>query len=118
LAFAGCAADALWYHQRTPLPRPQHSATPAPSALNAKEYSMSLRLERMIAMDAAIRGGSYPSVQTFIERFEVSERTVRLDLAFMRERLNAPLEYERGRGSGCQSFRFTKFILNSSVLLR
>lgn len=59
---------------------------------------MSLRLERMIAMDATIRGGGFPSVQTFIERFEVSERTVRADLAFMRERLNAPLEYDRRRG--------------------
>lgn len=59
---------------------------------------MSLRLERMIAMDAAIRAGAYPSVRTFIDRFEVSERTVRADLAFMRERLNAPLAYNRSRG--------------------
>lgn len=59
---------------------------------------MSLRLERMIAMDAAIRGGGFPSVQTFIERFEVSERTVHGDLTFMRERLLAPLAYDRRRG--------------------
>jgi predicted DNA-binding transcriptional regulator YafY len=59
---------------------------------------MSLRLERLLAMDAAIRGGAYPSVSTFMEGFEVSERTVRGDLAFMRERLNAPLEHDRGRG--------------------
>ena len=63
---------------------------------------MSLRLERMIAMDAAIRAGAYPSVRTFIDRFEVSERTVRLDLAFMRERLNAPLDHDRSRCI-CQS---------------
>src|SRR6266508_3910095 len=31
-------------------------------------------------------------------RFEVSERTVRGDLAFMRERLNAPLKHDRTRG--------------------
>lgn len=59
---------------------------------------MSLRLERLLAMDAAIRGGSYPNVTTFMRRFEVSERTVRGDLAFMRERLNAPLEHDRERG--------------------
>lgn len=59
---------------------------------------MSLRLERMIAIDAAIRRGNYPSIQNFIKRFEVSERTVRADLAFMRERLNAPLRHDRVRG--------------------
>lgn len=59
---------------------------------------MSLRLERMIAIDTMIRRGNYPSIQTFIERFEVSERTVRADLAFMRERLNAPLRHHRVRG--------------------
>jgi predicted DNA-binding transcriptional regulator YafY len=59
---------------------------------------MSLRLERILAMDAAIRGGSYPNVSAFMGRFEVSERTVRGDLAFMRERLNAPVEHDRRRG--------------------
>ncbi|HEY3233014.1 MAG TPA: WYL domain-containing protein, partial [Roseiflexaceae bacterium] len=59
---------------------------------------MSLRLERLLAMDAAIRHGSYPGVATFMRRFEVSERTVRADLAFMRERLSAPLSHDRTRG--------------------
>lgn len=59
---------------------------------------MSLRLERMVAMDAAIRSGAYPTLQSFIGRFEVSERTVRADLAFLRDRLNAPLHYDRARG--------------------
>jgi predicted DNA-binding transcriptional regulator YafY len=59
---------------------------------------MSLRLERLLAVDAAIRGGAYPSVSTFMDRLEVSERTVRGDLAFMRERLNAPLRHHRARG--------------------
>lgn len=64
---------------------------------------MSLRLERMVAMDAAIRNGHFPSVRAFIEQFEVSERTVRADLAFLRDRLNAPLQYERSRGG----YRYT-----------
>lgn len=59
---------------------------------------MSLRLERLLAIDAAIRRGSYPNVTNFMDRFEVSERTVRGDLAFMRQRFNAPLEYDRGHG--------------------
>jgi predicted DNA-binding transcriptional regulator YafY len=41
---------------------------------------MSLRLERLLAMDAAIRSRSFPSVSAFMHRFEVSERTVRGDM--------------------------------------
>lgn len=62
---------------------------------------MSVRLERMLALDAAIRGGAHPDVRALMARFEVSERTVRADLAFLRERLNAPLYYDRGRGGYC-----------------
>jgi hypothetical protein len=36
----------------------------------------------------------------------------------MRELLNAPLEYDRGRGGGCESEGFAKIGLNSFVLLR
>ena len=57
---------------------------------------MSLRLERLLAMDAAIHAGRYPNVAAFMGRFEVSERTVRGDLTFMRERLNAPVEHDSG----------------------
>jgi len=77
---------------------------------------MSLRLERLLAMDAAIRTSSYPSVAVFMERFEVSERTVRGDLAFMRERLNAPLEHDRAQG-GYLSFMTHKIALNRMPLL-
>lgn len=59
---------------------------------------MSLRLERLLAIDAAIRSGSFPSITAFMRRFEVSERTVRGDLSFMRERLHAPLDHDRSRG--------------------
>jgi hypothetical protein len=36
---------------------------------------MSLRLERLLTMDAAFRRGSYPNVAVFMGRFEVSEGT-------------------------------------------
>jgi predicted DNA-binding transcriptional regulator YafY len=62
---------------------------------------MSLRLERMLAMDAAIRAGSYPTIAVFMNRFEVSERTVHGDLTFMRERYHAPLRYDRVNGGYC-----------------
>lgn len=50
-------------------------------------------------MDALIRSGSYPSVKTFRERFEVGERVVYLDLEYFRDTLKAPLAYDyRRRG--------------------
>jgi predicted DNA-binding transcriptional regulator YafY len=59
---------------------------------------MSTKLERLVVMDAAIRGGSYPSVQRFCDRFEVSDRTVYDDIHFLKLRLSAPLKYSRARG--------------------
>ena len=50
---------------------------------------MSTKLERLFHMDALIRNGSYPSVKTFMERFEVSERTVLNDIRFFKGRLRA-----------------------------
>ncbi len=58
---------------------------------------MSTKLERLFHMDAVIRSGSYPSIKTFMERFEVSERTVLNDIEFFKDRLNAPLKYSRLR---------------------
>jgi predicted DNA-binding transcriptional regulator YafY len=79
---------------------------------------MSVRLERLLAMNAAIRGGGYPNVAVFMERFEVSERTVHADLTFMRERLNAPLGYECRHGDYARSLTFYKIALNRMQLLR
>ncbi len=46
-------------------------------------------------MDGIIRSGSYPSVKTFTENFEVSERTVFGDVEFLKNRFYAPLAYSR-----------------------
>lgn len=81
---------------------------------------MSVRLERIIAIDAAIRSGTYPNVQTFVHRFEVSERTIRADLAFLRDRLNAPLVYDRPRRGYAYtnpSWVLPSFIVNQGELL-
>lgn len=56
---------------------------------------MSTKLERLLRMDNMIRSGGYPSVQTFAEHFEVKVRTVFQDVAFLRDRLYAPLAYSR-----------------------
>lgn len=56
---------------------------------------MSTKLQRVLRMSAMIQGGSYPSVKTFIDRFEVSERTVLSDIEFLKNRFYAPLAYSR-----------------------
>ncbi|MGB9739951.1 MAG: WYL domain-containing protein [Chloroflexus aggregans] len=53
------------------------------------------RIERLIGIDTMIRSGRYPSVADFCQRFEVSERAIYQDLAYLRERINAPLAYSR-----------------------
>lgn len=59
---------------------------------------MSTKLERILRMDGMIRSGSYPSVKTFTELFEVSERTVLGDVEFLKDRLYAPLKNSRSHG--------------------
>jgi predicted DNA-binding transcriptional regulator YafY len=56
---------------------------------------VSTKLERLFHMDSLIRNGGYPSIKTFMERFEVSERTILNDIQFFKDRLNAPLAYSR-----------------------
>jgi len=59
---------------------------------------MSTKLERILRMDGIIRSGSCPSVKTFVELFDVSQRTIHGDVEFLKDRLNAPLEYSRSHG--------------------
>lgn len=56
---------------------------------------MSTRLERLLRMDGMIRSGGYPSVKTFADRFEVSQRTLFQDIQFLKDRFYAPLKYSR-----------------------
>jgi predicted DNA-binding transcriptional regulator YafY len=54
-------------------------------------------LERIAALDRAIRAGEYPNAKTMSDRLEVGHRTVQRDLAFMRLRLGAPLVFDPRR---------------------
>ncbi len=56
------------------------------------------RLERLITIDQMIRAKTYPSVADFCRRFEVSERAIYDDLAYLRDRIGAPLVYSRRHG--------------------
>lgn len=54
---------------------------------------MSRHLERLLLIDSLLRTTHRPTTLSLAKELEVSQRTVRSDLAFLRDRFNAPLEY-------------------------
>jgi predicted DNA-binding transcriptional regulator YafY len=54
---------------------------------------MSRHLERLLEIDSMIRERTRFTTQQMAERLEVSDRTIRNDLAFLRDRFNAPLAF-------------------------
>lgn len=54
-------------------------------------------IERILYIDHLLREGAYPSRKKIADAFEVSVKTVERDLEYMRDRLGAPLEYNRER---------------------
>lgn len=59
---------------------------------------MSRQLERLLAIDELIRKSIRQTALTLAEALEVSERTIRNDLDFLRDRYGAPLDYDRKQG--------------------
>lgn len=55
------------------------------------------QLERLIWLDREIRAAHHPNAQALQERFEISRRTALSTIAFLRDRLDAPLRYSRAR---------------------
>jgi predicted DNA-binding transcriptional regulator YafY len=55
-------------------------------------------LERLLQIDSLLRTAQRQTTATIAEALEVSERTIRSDLAFLRDRFNAPLEYSPKQG--------------------
>jgi len=52
-----------------------------------------IALERMVWFDRQIKSGQYPNAATLAKNFEISTRTARRCINFMRDRLCAPIEY-------------------------
>jgi predicted DNA-binding transcriptional regulator YafY len=59
---------------------------------------MSRHLERLLTIDNLLRTTPYQTSISLSTVLEVTERTVRSDLAFLRDRYHAPLEYTKKRG--------------------
>jgi proteasome accessory factor B len=54
-------------------------------------------LKRMEMIHAAIVGGGFPNSSTLAEDLEVSPKTIKRDVEFMRDQLELPLEYDAQR---------------------
>lgn len=54
-------------------------------------------ITRILAIDEILRAGKYPNQTTLSKKLEVSVATVGRDLDFMRDRLNAPIEWDASR---------------------
>ncbi len=59
---------------------------------------MSRHLERLLKIDFLLRSGIRQTQRSLSEATEVSDRTIRSDLDFLRDRYNAPLEYQKDKG--------------------
>jgi predicted DNA-binding transcriptional regulator YafY len=59
---------------------------------------MSRQLERLLNIDAFLRSPQRQTSEILAQALEVSERTIRKDLAFLRDRYHAPLEFNKKRG--------------------
>ena len=57
-----------------------------------------LKFERLLTIDSLIRSGIKQTQGSLARATEVSNRTIHSDLCFIRDRLNAPLEYKRNKG--------------------
>jgi len=54
-------------------------------------------LERILAIDSAVRRRDWPNARTLARELEVVRRTIQRDIEFMRDRLGAPLEFDSVR---------------------
>ncbi len=50
---------------------------------------------RILEIDDLIRNGTYPNATSLGKKFEVSRSTIARDIDFLRDRYNAPLEYDQ-----------------------
>ena len=56
---------------------------------------MSRQLERFLKIDALVRSSSRQTCPSLAEALEVTDRTIRSDIAFLQDRYHAPLQYDR-----------------------
>jgi predicted DNA-binding transcriptional regulator YafY len=63
----------------------------------------------MLRIHQELAAGNYPTVQDLALQLEVSAKSVHRDLEFMRDRLNLPVSFDRGRRGYCYTQEVTAF---------
>src|SRR5271156_4937421 len=58
---------------------------------------VSNRLERLLSMDAEIRLGRYPDVETLCRSYQIKSRTLFEDLRTLRSQLGLDIRFDRSR---------------------
>jgi len=66
-------------------------------SINADPPRARLPLERMLRIHRAVQAGNYPNAAGLGREIEVAPKTIQRDFAFMRDRLNLPLEFDHAR---------------------
>lgn len=55
------------------------------------------QFRRLVDLERKIRGNEYPNCLTFAEHAEVTQKTAQRDIDYLRDQLQAPIEYDRKR---------------------
>jgi predicted DNA-binding transcriptional regulator YafY len=79
-----------------------------------------LTMERFYWFHAQVRAGNYPNATSLARQFELSTRTARRSIEFMRDRFHAPLEYDASRKGFYytdQSFELPHLLVSQEELL-
>ncbi len=80
---------------------------------------MSTKLERVLAIDAEICRGRYPSVQDLCQKFEIAERTLHEDIRYLKDNLAREIDFDRvknGYFNASPQKRLPDFELSSGEL--
>ena len=79
-----------------------------------------LRYERFLWFHGRLKAAEYPNAGHLACHFEVSNRTAQRDIEFMRERLNAPFEYDAAKKGYCctdQTFELPSSWINEDNII-
>ncbi|MDR2952230.1 MAG: WYL domain-containing protein [Treponema sp.] len=79
-----------------------------------------ITLHRIYKIDKEIASGKYPNTRTLAEEQEVGTATISRDIEFMRDRMNAPIEYDYARKGYYYSektFRLSASFANAEDML-
>jgi predicted DNA-binding transcriptional regulator YafY len=59
-----------------------------------RETEEKVQINRILMIDEAIRSGSFPTITKLANKAEVTNRTIERDIEYLRDRYEAPLEYD------------------------